>query len=116
MELLLVGIGGFLGSIARFQIGKIISKKSSITFPIATFLVNITGAFFLGIVSKLSNDSNIYLFLADGFLGAYTTFSSFMYEGFNLFKSKTYLNAIVYIFASLFFGIIAFGIGYSHLF
>jgi len=49
--------------------------------------------------------------LADGFLGAYTTFSTFMYEGFSLFKENEKLNAFTYIFASLFLGIIGFVIG-----
>ena len=111
MEYVFVGIGGALGSLARYSLGRIVSGKATTTFPLGTFIINITGAFLLGIVSTLSLNPNIYLLLADGFLGAYTTFSTFMYEGFNLFQGNEKLNAIVYILGSLIIGIIGFTIG-----
>lgn len=104
MDLVLVGIGGALGSMARFKLGKVISEKVRTTFPIGTFLINITGAVLLGLVSSLDVNKNIYLLLADGFLGAYTTFSTFMYEGFNLFQENEKLNAFIYVAGSLFIG------------
>ena len=53
----------------------------------------------------------MYLLLADGYLGAYTTFSTFMYEGFNLFRGKEKMNAFTYILGSLFLGIIGYVLG-----
>jgi CrcB protein len=109
---LLVGIGGTFGSIARYKLGNIVSSKNKSSFPLGTFIINITGAILLGIVSSLNVSNNIYLLLADGFLGAYTTFSTFMYEGFNLFKNKKELNGFVYILGSVILGVLGYTIGF----
>ncbi|CAB1244717.1 fluoride efflux transporter CrcB [Clostridium sp. WLY-B-L2] len=111
MNYLLVGTGGILGSIARYGIGKTISKHVNARFPVGTFVINITGAIMLGILTSAQFGTNMYLFLGDGFLGAYTTFSTFMYEGFNLFKDNEKLNAFVYTLSSVIIGIIGFSIG-----
>ena len=111
MNLIFVGIGGALGSIVRFKLGKVIAQKSSTTFPIGTFIINITGAILLGLISSFDVGKTVYLLLADGFLGAYTTFSTFMYEGFNMFKENVKLNAFAYVLGSLFLGIIGYIIG-----
>lgn len=111
MEIIFVGIGGMFGSITRYKIGKIISEKSNTNFPLGTFIINITGALFLGILSSIKTDNNLYLLLGDGFLGAYTTFSTFMYEGFNIFLENEKMNAFIYILCSLFLGILGYIIG-----
>jgi len=111
MNYLFVGVGGVFGSLARYTLGKYISSKSNSAFPVGTFIINITGAFLLGIVSSLNLNKSIMLLLADGFLGAYTTFSTFMYEGFNLFNDNRKLNAIVYILSSAILGCIGFYLG-----
>jgi len=108
---LIVGVGGILGSITRYKLGKVIMKKTKSILPMGTFIINITGAFFLGIVSNYQYEKSFYLLLADGFLGAYTTFSTFMYEGFNLLNGKEKLNAVIYITASILVGIIGFLLG-----
>lgn len=113
MDLVFVGIGGVLGSLARYKLGKAITEKSSTTFPIGTFIINITGAVLLGIVSSLDVSRNIYLLLGDGFLGAYTTFSTFMYEGFNLFQENEKMNAFTYVLGSLFLGVIGYVSGFE---
>jgi CrcB protein len=111
MTYLLIAIGGAAGSLVRYSLGKVISEKSSTTFPIGTFIINITGAILLGIVSTIAISSNMMLLLADGFLGAYTTFSTFMYEGFNLFQEKEKINAFIYILGTLGFGTLGFALG-----
>jgi CrcB protein len=111
MNLFLVGIGGAFGSLARYQLGKVISDRCKPTFPIYTFIINITGAFLLGLLSSLDAGKSIYLLLGDGFLGAYTTFSTFMYEGFSLFKDNKKLNAAIYIAGSFLVGIIGYALG-----
>lgn len=111
MEYLIVGIGGMLGSIARYSLGKWISERKDMIIPAGTMVINITGALLLGIVSCLYKNGNTYLLLAEGFLGAYTTFSTFMYEGFSLFRENERKNALLYISGTLFLGIIGFIIG-----
>ncbi|AYD40502.1 fluoride efflux transporter CrcB [Clostridium fermenticellae] len=111
MNYLLVGAGGILGSITRYQLGKAISGHTNTKFPFGTFIINITGAIILGILTSAHLGTNMYSFLGDGFLGAYTTFSTFMYEGFNLFKYNEKLNALVYILISILLGITGFLIG-----
>jgi len=112
MNLILVGLGGALGSLARYQLGKMISCRQKSTFPFGTFIINITGAILLGMLSNFDFQNNLYLLLGDGFLGAYTTFSTFMYEGFNLFKNNEKLNALVYIILSIVLGLIGYALGY----
>ncbi|MCX7921907.1 MAG: fluoride efflux transporter CrcB [Clostridia bacterium] len=111
MEYLIVGIGGTLGSITRFALGKLITIRVTGRLPIGTFLINVSGALLLGIVVNIRADKTVYLLLADGFLGAYTTFSAFMYEGFSLFSEKRTLNTLTYVVSSLIMGIIAFWLG-----
>ena len=111
MELMLIGIGGAAGSITRFALGKAISNKVVSKFPFGTFWINISGAFLLGVVVSIGFSRNLSLLLGDGFLGAYTTFSTFMYEGFNLFNENEKLNAFMYILGSVIIGIIGFVFG-----
>ena len=113
MNLLLVGLGGSLGAVSRFWVGKIMSQKFGADFPWGTFCVNILGALLLGILSAFGADKNIYLLFGDGFLGAFTTFSSFMYEGFNLFKGSEKLNAFAYVSGTLILGIIGYFMGFG---
>jgi CrcB protein len=111
MDFLIVGIGGILGSLTRFSLGKFISDKSKSSFPVGTAIINITGAILLGIVSSVGVSKNLYSLLGDGFLGAYTTFSTFMYEGFNLFQENIKLNAFIYIIISIVLGVVGYKIG-----
>lgn len=111
MQYMLVAAGGAMGSLARFLIGRRISEKSAGVFPAGTFLINITGAVLLGIVSSAGLSSGNYALIGDGFIGAYTTFSTFMYEGFNLIQDNEKLNALLYIAGSLALGIAGFVFG-----
>lgn len=113
MDILFVGIGGAFGAVTRFGLGKLISQKSHSVFPVGTFIINISGAILLGVLTSINSTNNIYLLLGDGFLGAYTTFSTFMYEGFNLFQGNEKKNALTYILASLILGVIGFLIGFE---
>jgi len=118
MEYLFVAAGGAFGSLARYIIGIRIAEKARTTVPVGTFLINITGAILLGIVSTAGVNGNLYALLGDGFLGAYTTFSTFMYEGFHLFQNNQRKNAVTYISVSLVLGISGYilGIGIVMLF
>ena len=86
MDLALVGVGGVFGGICRFQLGKAISQKFNTSFPIGTFLINISGALLLGILTGADMGNSGYLLFGDGFCGAFTTFSTFMEEHPGVYK------------------------------
>lgn len=113
MTVLLVGVGGAAGSVARYVLGRAVSKRAGDAFPWGTLAVNISGALLLGVVTGLDVPHGAALLLADGFLGAYTTFSTFMFEGFHLFRNRRHLNALVYIGGSLLLGAAFFAAGYA---
>lgn len=111
MTYVLVAIGGAAGSLVRYSLGKFINERSKSDFPIGTFIINITGATLLGVVSTIGVSNDMMLLLGEGFLGAYTTFSTFMYEGFNLFQEREKLNAFIYILCSLILGVLGYALG-----
>lgn len=115
MFYIIVGIGGMLGSVARYSVGRMVNRYNKSVFPYATFAVNIIGALLLGIVSSLHGSGQLYLLAGEGFLGAFTTFSTFMYEGFDLIKNNKYLNAAIYIISTFAVGIVGFSLGYFWL-
>lgn len=113
MQYILVGVGGIFGSVTRYSLGKILKNNSKFKFPVGTFVINLTGALLLGLLSGLNINNNLYVLLGDGFLGSYTTFSTFMYEGFNLFKDNEKLNAVTYIVLSLVLGVMGYFAGFN---
>lgn len=97
--LTLVGLGGLLGSIARYLISVSLSdfKPFSVDFPYGTFVINIAGCFLVGIFYGFSKtyhgfDNALVLFLITGFCGGFTTFSSFSYENIDLIQRSEYLT------------------------
>jgi CrcB protein len=102
-KILLVGVGGFLGSNARYWLGALIQERlgGGAGFPWQTMLINISGSlvigFFMGLYSGENWNPNWRLFIAIGILGGYTTFSSFAYEAVNLLGQKQYGWALFYI-------------------
>lgn len=113
MEFLLVGVGGALGSLTRYGLGRLVACRYQKGFPLGTFLINISGALLLGVVYGLKLDTAGYNLLSYGFLGAYTTFSTFMAEGWMLFQGRKYLNLSTYIAGSLIAGIAGFVAGFQ---
>jgi CrcB protein len=86
---LLVLCGGAVGSLARFLVSFAINENYSGRFPLATFLINVTGSFFIGLLLVLLDRGNILhpnlrFLLVTGLLGGFTTFSSFEFEVFDL--------------------------------
>ena len=95
---LFIGLGGFLGSIARFGLASLIQNKTESLFPYGTMVVNIVGCFMIGLLMTLFQErivvsQNIRLFLIIGILGGFTTFSSFSYDTLALMKSGNFLGA-----------------------
>lgn len=113
MNILLVALGGAIGSVFRYILGLIVIK---INFPLNTLLINILGAIFIGIIVGLSESKNIVsdnykLFLQVGFCGGFTTFSTFSLESINLIEKENYLLAVLYIIFSVIFCLIGVIIG-----
>ena len=114
--LVLVGIGGGIGSVLRYVSSWLITKNVSTNFPLATFSVNIFGCFLIGLLIGIfgkqltPNDDLKYLFIT-GFCGGYTTFSTFSAENIQLIQSGNYLTPAIYIASSVLFGILAVFLG-----
>ncbi|MBU4540145.1 MAG: fluoride efflux transporter CrcB [Firmicutes bacterium] len=100
MEIVCVIIGGALGSTTRFYLGKRFASRHK-HLPVGTFIINVSGAFLLGVVSGFDISTLLYGLFAEGFLGAYTTFSTFMFEDFVLLQNNRILSAIIYVLATL---------------
>jgi CrcB protein len=114
--ILIVGIGGFLGSVARYLTQLLSEKLLHSTFPWGTFAANITGCFIIGLVYAISERGGLLspewrIFLTVGFCGGFTTFSSFAYNNLIMLSESNYLQFFGNIFLSLFFGLVAVYLG-----
>lgn len=113
--LVMVFLGGGLGSVLRYLIS-ISLNRTSYSIPWGTFTVNIVGSLILGLILGVSFKSgylnnNYVLFLASGFCGGFTTFSTFAYENQSLLRSGDLLNFSIYTFGSVILGILAIILG-----
>lgn len=110
LNALIVGLGGAFGAVARYLIGLLPLSPDS-GFPVKTFLINIAGAFLIGIIAALASKNSIsprlVLFLKVGICGGFTTFSSFALESNQLIQGGKYLTAALYIAGSIALGILA---------
>ena len=116
MQILTVALGGALGAVSRFCIGNIVSKCLGSALPYGTFLINIVGCFFMGLLMTVIAERQLLpsawrLFLCVGFLGGFTTFSSFGYETFSLINNGKLLEALGYAGGSVVLGLLAAVIG-----
>ena len=105
MEYLLVGVGGFLGANVRYLLGNVIAARLGDDFPYGTLLVNVTGSLAIGallvlLTERLAVDPAWRLLLVVGFLGGYTTFSSYTFEALALAEAGHWLRATWYVVAS----------------
>jgi len=94
---LLVGIGGGLGSILRFELSRLQPVRE---IPAGTLLVNITGSFIFGILSFSNPPSDLMSLLGIGCMGGFTTFSTFSYETFRMLENHTYYTMAANILAN----------------
>ncbi len=116
MQYLLVGTGGFLGANARYLLSLWASHRWPHTFPIGTMLINVTGSFVLAFfvaygLRRLGLPDPYRLLFAVGFLGSYTTFSTFTQETLDLAVQGQLLIATAYAAGSLLLGLLAAAIG-----
>jgi fluoride exporter len=113
---LLVLVGGGLGAAARFAVGTAVSAKFGGRFPLGTLIINVSGSFLIGILmtlftGKFQLHQNWRLFLVVGFLGGYTTFSSFEYETFQAMDSGGKWIGLLNVVGSVTLGYIAVWLG-----
>ncbi len=111
-DYLIIGAGGFIGAIARYVVATWIGQKWGRTFPLGTFVINVSGSFVIGLLMTLLTERFMTnplwrLLLVVGFLGAYTTFSTFEYETGKLFKDGELLLAGLNVVLSVFSGFVA---------
>lgn len=116
MNFLFVGIGGFLGAVARYGASLWISQRWGRELPVGTFVINVSGSLLIGLLMPLLTDRLIVnpqwrLFLIVGFLGAYTTFSTFEYETGELLRDGEWLFAGLNVVLSVLTGFIALKLG-----
>jgi fluoride exporter len=115
-NILLVALGGGVGSILRYLCQKWINESYHHNFPLATFLVNVFGCLLIGILYALGEKGNILspqtrLLLVTGFCGGFTTFSTFAFENMNLLRIGDNFYFLLYAIGSVVAGIVAVYLG-----
>jgi CrcB protein len=113
---LFIAIGGALGSLARFLVGTSVSNRLGTRFPFGTLTINISACLIIGlsleILNRHTNVNPAFRYLIPiGFIGAYSTFSTFEWEIFSNLNSGAFWIAILYVTTSLVFGLIAVALG-----
>jgi CrcB protein len=114
--LIAIAVAGALGALARYGLGAFVSKRTSDSFPWGTFVINISGAFILGLVLTLATERWEFapwlrLGLTTGFLGAYTTFSTLTFETYKLAADRTFALAAANMLGSCAAGLAAVYLG-----
>ena len=113
---LLIAIGGALGAIARYQVGALAAQRFSMRFPVGTLIINLSACLIIGFsiefLNRHTNISPAWRFLIPvGFIGAYSTFSTFEWEIWMDFTLGAFWIGIVYMVISLVAGLVAVAIG-----
>lgn len=88
METALIAIGGPLGGLCGFELGRFILQEADTRFPPGALIINMTGASLFGVLTGSELPAQTHALLGDGFFGAYTAFSTLTYEGFQLFDKR----------------------------
>lgn len=115
-QILLVGLGGAIGSIFRFLTSALMTRYALNGFPLGTFVANILGCFILGICVGIfgknpTENENLRLLFVTGFCGGYTTFSTFASENVQMLQQQNYMMLATYTLVSLLVGFLAVAIG-----
>lgn len=115
-NIIIVAIGSGIGGVVRYLLSKVIQGSILTSFPIGTLVVNLLGCLLIGIFYGLFDrgallNPNLKLLLTVGFCGGFTTFSTFMNEGLQLFRSDNILYGALYAGGSVFLGLLAVFLG-----
>ena len=113
---LIIGLGGFLGSITRYWVGNYIGGRMGMRFPYGTFVINITGSFLIGVIVTILSQKahwspNLSFLIPIGFIGAYTTFSTFELETYRSFQTGDVMFAFLNVILSVILGFAAVWLG-----
>ena len=100
LQVLAIGFGGFLGTLARFGLSGLVHKHFDGSFPLGTLVINVLGCLVIGMLMYFIDDRSLFgptarLFLTIGLLGGFTTFSSFGYETVELLRDGNYRSAVI---------------------
>lgn len=114
--IILVGSGGFIGSVMRYLVQYYMEKSMMSTFPWGTMIANIAGSFIMGAIFALADKGNLLnaewrMFLTVGICGGFTTFSAFSYNNFTMLEEQLYGSLLLNIAGSIVFGIFAVYLG-----
>jgi fluoride exporter len=115
-SIMIVGLGGFIGTVARFLISRYFQVNVTSVFPWSTFVVNIIGCLLIGIIYGVSEKSEVLspeirLFLTVGICGGFTTFSTFSNDSFMLIREQEWFRFALYTSLSIFIGLMAVYVG-----
>lgn len=105
MIFLWISLGAFFGAICRYFVNQWVQKNVQPSFPYATFFVNVLGSFLLGVFVGLNLEEETALFISTGFLGSFTTFSTFKLEAVKLWRKQEKKKLLIYLFSSYVLGI-----------
>ncbi len=115
-DLILVGSGGFAGANARYWLARWIADRYGTAFPYGTLVINVSGSLVIGFLitylnARLSLSPNYRLIFTTGFIGAYTTFSTYTYESLTLMQDGLWARAAAYLIGSVALGMAAVTVG-----
>ena len=118
-QILMVALGGALGSVARYKLGgAILHQTQTWNFPLSTFLVNVAGCLVIGVLASIAEHHDVFsmrtrLFLFTGLLGGFTTFSAFGYETLFLLRRGLVSVSMLYVSLSVVCGLAAVFVGFK---
>jgi len=118
VNLLLIAIGGALGSVARYLFSSAVLRATGSLFPVGTFAVNAVGCFVFGIIAgaaeqRVALPPEVRAFVLIGILGGFTTFSSYSFESFTLIRDGQFLWAAINLAGQVVIGVVGVAVGFA---